>query len=193
MSNSPSPATPAVAPQLNVISPENSSPVEQPWQTPERPRATQELLAELREASAKLESSSPQEILAWAVERYAPRFTMATAFGPEGMTILHMLSEIAPETPVFNLDTGYQFQETLDLRDKVTQRYGMEVKLIQPEHTVEQYEQLHGGPLYKSNPTQCCFDRKMARTCRRMGARQRCSSRTYQSMWTRGNERASLR
>ena len=46
---------------------------------------------------------------------------MATAFGPEGMTIIHMLAEIAPETPIFNLDTGYQFKETLELRERVKQ------------------------------------------------------------------------
>ncbi len=31
----------------------------------------------------------------------------------------------------------------------------------QPDTTVEQYETLHGGPLYKTKPDQCCFDRKV--------------------------------
>ena len=63
---------------------------------------TEELLAELAEQSQRLETASPAAILSWAVERFAPFFSMATAFGPEGMTIIHMLSEIAPETPIFN-------------------------------------------------------------------------------------------
>ena len=86
---------------------------------------------------------------------------MATAFGPEGMVILHMLAEIAPDTPIFNLDTGYQFPETLELRERVKQRYGMEVEFKRPELTVEQYEHLHGGPLYKTKPDQCCAERKI--------------------------------
>jgi len=122
---------------------------------------TEELLAELAEQSQRLETASPAAILSWAVERFAPFFSMATAFGPEGMTIIHMLSEIAPETPIFNLDTGYQFAETLELRERVKARYGIEVALIKPELTVEQYESLHGGPVYKTNPQQCCFDRKL--------------------------------
>lgn len=122
---------------------------------------TPELLEELSTASLALEGAQPQEILQWAVDRFAPRFTMATAFGPEGMTIIHMLSEIAPETPLFNLDTGYQFRETLELRDRVLERYGMEVELKRPELSVEQYESLHGGPVYETNPNQCCFDRKI--------------------------------
>jgi phosphoadenosine phosphosulfate reductase len=122
---------------------------------------TPELLDELAQRSGQLEASAPQEVLRWAVGRFAPRFTMATAFGPEGMVLIHMLAEIAPETPVFNLDTGYQFRETLELRERVKQRYGIAVELKRPESTVEQYEALHGGPVYRKNPDQCCHDRKL--------------------------------
>ena len=86
---------------------------------------------------------------------------MATAFGPEGMVILEMISRIAPTMYVFNLDTGYQFQETLDLRDKVAEKYGLVVDLLKPELTVPEYEALHGGPLYITDSNRCCFDRKI--------------------------------
>lgn len=121
---------------------------------------TPNLLEELQRKSVELETASPQEILRWAAERFAPRFTMATAFGPEGMTIIHMLAEIAPDTPIFNLDTGYQFPETLELRERIKQRYGIEVEMKKPNLTVEAYEQLHGGPVYKKDPHRCCSDRK---------------------------------
>lgn len=115
----------------------------------------------LAEQSARLESAAPQEIIRWAVEHYFPRLTMATAFGPEGCLILHWLAEIEPRTAVFNLDTGYQFPETLKLRERVAERYGIVVELKQPELTVEAYEALHGGPLYRTDPDRCCFDRKI--------------------------------
>ena len=111
--------------------------------------------------AARLESATPEEIITWAHERFAPYLTMATAFGPEGSVILSMLAKIAPQTYVFNLDTGYQFQETLDLRDRIAEKYGIEVDMLQPELTVPEYEALHGGPLYKTDPNQCCFDRKI--------------------------------
>ena len=123
---------------------------------------TPEFLQELAEISADLEKATPDEIIGWAAERFGDRLTMATAFGPEGMTILAMLAQIAPETYVFNLDTGYQFKETLELRDRVAEIYGMEVDLRRPESTVEEYEARHGGPVYKTNPNQCCFDRKIS-------------------------------
>jgi phosphoadenosine phosphosulfate reductase len=132
-----------------------------PPRAPAQLEPTPELLAELAEASARLESATPEEIITWAHERFAPYLTMATAFGPEGCLILAILAKVAPETYVFNLDTGYQFQETLDLRDRIAEKYGIEVDLLQPELTVPEYEAQHGGPLYKIDPNQCCFDRKI--------------------------------
>ena len=120
-----------------------------------------ELLDELAAASARLESATPGEIIRWAHERFAPRLTMATAFGPEGMMIIHLLSELAPATRIFNLETGYQFEETLQMVDRIRQRYGLEVIFERPELTVEQFEQQQGGPLYKTDPSQCCYHRKL--------------------------------
>jgi phosphoadenosine phosphosulfate reductase len=116
---------------------------------------------DFKEANQRLANASPWEILQWSVEMYFPKLTMATAFGPEGCVILHMLAEIEPRVRVFNLDTGYQFPETLELRDRIAERYGIEVELVRPETTVAEYEALHGGPLYKTNPDQCCHDRKI--------------------------------
>jgi phosphoadenosine phosphosulfate reductase len=73
-----------------------------------------------------------------------------------------MLAEIAPETPVFNLDTGYQFEETLELREQVKARYGIEVELKRPKLSVAEYEAANGGPVYKAEPDRCCFERKIS-------------------------------
>jgi phosphoadenosine phosphosulfate reductase len=109
----------------------------------------------------RLQAASPREILRWAVERFHPRLTMATAFGAEGCCLIHMLAEIQPGVHVFNLETGYQFAQTLELRERIRERYGIEVELVRPDLTVAQYEALHGGPLYRRNPDQCCHDRKI--------------------------------
>jgi phosphoadenosine phosphosulfate reductase len=111
--------------------------------------------------SERLQGQSPQAILRWAVDTFHPRLTMATAFGAEGCCIIHMLAEIQPGVRVFNLETGYQFPETMALRERIKERYGMEVEFIRPEMTVQEYEAEHGGPLYVHRPDQCCFDRKV--------------------------------
>jgi phosphoadenosine phosphosulfate reductase len=112
-------------------------------------------------ANKLLGGRSPQEILRWAVETFHPRLTMATAFGAEGCCLIHMLADIEPGVRLFNLETGYQFSETLELRERIKERYGIDVELIRPELTVADYEAEHGGPLYRHRPDQCCHDRKI--------------------------------
>src|SRR5205085_4950367 len=109
---------------------------------------------EIAAACQKLEGRTPQEVLRWAVDRFFPRLTMATAFGAEGCCIIHMLAEIEPRVRIFNLETGYQFPETLKLRERIKKRYGVEVEYIKPDLTVAEYEAEHGGPLYIHRPNQ---------------------------------------
>lgn len=142
----------AAKPQLTVLYP--------PEPQPAQPALEVDMEA-LAEASRQLERASPREIIAWAVANYFPDLTMATAFGPEGCLIMHWLAEVEPRTYVFNLDTGYQFKETLELRERIARRYGIVVDLRQPELPVEQYEALNGGPLYATDPDRCCRDRKV--------------------------------
>jgi phosphoadenosine phosphosulfate reductase len=118
----------------------------------------------LRALSAQFENSSPEEILKWAVETYYPTLTMATAFGVEGCVLLAMLSQIEPDgrnVRVFNLDTGYQFQETLDLRERIHEKYDIAVEYIRAAETVEQMEARFGGPIYGTHPDECCRIRKL--------------------------------
>lgn len=116
---------------------------------------------DLESIAEQLHGAEPQEVLRWAVERFFPKLTMATAFGAEGCAIIHMLAEIEPRVRIFNLDTGYQFRETLELRDRIAEKYGIEVEMIRPATTVAEYEAIHGGPLYGTHPDRCCHDRKI--------------------------------
>lgn len=116
---------------------------------------------ELVAANSELEGKGPQEVLRWAVHQFHPQLTMATAFGAEGCCLLHMLAEIEPAVHVFNLDTGYQFPETLELRERILDRYGIAVEMVRPAESVADYEARHSGPLYLYQPDQCCHDRKI--------------------------------
>ena len=83
---------------------------------------------------------------------YFPRFTMATGLGPEGCVIISMLAKIEPRTYVFNLDTGYQFAETLALREQIMDKYGCPNRFASVEQNVAEYEATNDGPVYKSDP-----------------------------------------
>src|SRR6188508_1805653 len=102
--------------------------------------ATRLTVEELATANRELAGATPQEILREAVKRFHPRLLMATAFGAEGCCVIHMLAEIEPRVTFINLETGYQFPETLELRERIRERYGITVEYIRPTLTVADYE-----------------------------------------------------
>src|SRR6266545_3364982 len=116
---------------------------------------------EIGAINQELTGQPPQAVLRWAVRTFHPRLTMATAFGAEGCCLIHLLAEIEPGVRIFNLETGYQFAETLQLRERIKERYGIAVEFVRPETTVQEYEAEHGGPLHVHRPDQCCHDRKI--------------------------------
>jgi phosphoadenosine phosphosulfate reductase len=116
----------------------------------------------LIQLNAQLEKQSPQEILNW-IKRHARQYDVlfSTAFGREGVCLIHMFSSILPKACIANLDTGYQFKETIQLKQKLERRYGLQFQIDHSTLNVEHYEKSHGGPVYKSNPDKCCFNRKV--------------------------------
>lgn len=122
--------------------------------------------ASLQRHSDRLEASSPQEILRWAMETYGNRLTMSTAFGAAGCCLIDMIAKLRDETglpqpDIFNLDTGYQFQETLDLREQLQERYKLNIRLVSAQESVAEMEKRLGGPIYDKRPDQCCHIRKV--------------------------------
>src|SRR5215475_12545433 len=86
-------------------------------------------------ACQELEGQPPEVILRWAVDTFFPKLTMSTAFQPGGLCIIHMLAGIEKRVRIFNLETGYQFPETLELRERIKDRYRIEVEYVRPELT----------------------------------------------------------
>jgi len=120
---------------------------------------------ELKAISDRFEQSEPHEILQWAVDTYGSGLTMATAFGAEGCALLAMLGETVRNgrsVHVFNLETGYQFAETLELHERIQEKYGIEVEYVRAPETVAEMEARFGGPIYGTDPDECCRIRKVA-------------------------------
>ena len=62
---------------------------------------------------------------------------------------------------IANLDTGYQFKETLDLKDRLVEKYGLDILMLQPKMSVAEQDEKHGKNLYERDPDQCCYMRKL--------------------------------
>ena len=119
------------------------------------------------------ECGCPQDVLKWAADTFGDRLAVVTSFQPTGIVTLHMLSEIAPRTPVLTLDTGLLFPETYALMDDLEARLNLNLTRVRPAQTVAAQADTYGSDLWARNPDQCCNLRKtvpLANTLRGYGA-----------------------
>ncbi len=118
------------------------------------------LTKNIETTNEKLENASPHEILTWASETFGDHLAIVTSFQPTGIVTLHMMQRIAPQTPVLTLDTGLLFPETVDLIDKLEERFSLTLRRIKPRQTPEQQARDYGDRLWERNPDRCCHIRK---------------------------------
>lgn len=81
-------------------------------------------------ATPDLERESAQAVVAYAVERFHPRLTMACSFQKEESVLVHMLCEIEPTARVFTIDTGVLFPETLTTWKAFEDRFGVDIEVL---------------------------------------------------------------
>ncbi|MCY4612498.1 MAG: phosphoadenylyl-sulfate reductase [Nitrospira sp.] len=118
----------------------------------------------LRELNERFASRSPEEILAYAFERFFPEVVLACSFGAEDMVLWDMMHRINPQASLFYLDTDFLFPETHAVRDRLIDRYKVpaeQVIRVAPALTpVEQAKQF-GDLLWVRQPDECCRIRKV--------------------------------
>jgi phosphoadenosine phosphosulfate reductase len=115
----------------------------------------------LKQIGQDLEGRPPQEVLRWGIANFEPAISMATGFGPEGVVLMHLLSEIAPETAVFYLDTDLFFRETYALRDELETRFGLQFIRITADLSLEDQAAQYGPKVWERDPDLCCYLRKV--------------------------------
>ncbi len=115
---------------------------------------------EIANLQQDFEHASPQDILSWAAKHYGQELAVVTSFQPTGIVTLHMLHEIAPDTPIITLDTGFLFPETYALIDQVETLFDLNLIRVRPELTPQQQAETYGDRLWERQPDQCCHMRK---------------------------------
>ncbi len=119
---------------------------------------------ELKALSDSFESSRPQDVLAYALERYFPSIVLACSFGAEDIVLVDMIHRINPRTQLFYLDTDFLFAETSALRDRIVDKYGLrpnQVVRITSQLTPEAQAEQFGEALWTRDPDRCCSLRKV--------------------------------
>jgi phosphoadenylyl-sulfate reductase (thioredoxin) len=117
---------------------------------------------ELASWSAALEQRPPQEILAEAAARFAPRLGFATGFGAEGCVLIDMAARAGLPVDLFTLDTGYLFRETYQLWNALEKKYGVTIRGVRPWFDRAPAEEAPDAPPpWQVDPEACCRVRKV--------------------------------
>jgi phosphoadenosine phosphosulfate reductase len=117
--------------------------------------------AELAAASQRLEDASPLEILGWTFEQFrGRRVALSSAFGAEGCALIHLARQIEPAVPVYTIDTGYLFAESIALREAY-RAMGADIRVVEPLISIRSQAERHGPDLFARDPDACCEIRKV--------------------------------
>ena len=120
---------------------------------------------ELQRINQRLEGSSPQEVLRWALERFHPNVSLASSFGAEDVALIDMLVKLNPQARIFCLETGRLHQETYDVMDHVRNKYGISIEAYFPNtEATQSMVREHGLNLFYESVDlrkMCCGVRKV--------------------------------
>ena len=90
------------------------------------------------------------------------RVALVSSFGAESVVLLHMVSVVAPWTPVLFIDTRMLFPETLDYQRQLAERLDLrDIRVLRAGHPQIARDDPDGS-LHQTDPDACCALRKTA-------------------------------
>ena len=112
-----------------------------------------------------LETASPQEILRSGLQAAAGPVSIACSFSVEDVVLIDMVHRNGLDVGIFAIDTGRLNEETYEVAEAVTQRYGVKIDWHFPDRTaVERLERGKGLFSFRENlqnRQECCSIRKV--------------------------------
>ena len=122
---------------------------------------------EAGEVAVDLDDKEPQEVLAWAIDRFGTALGICSSFQAESCAAdRYGAWRSIPAVRVFTIDTGRQPQETYKLIDQIRDRYGIkESKSFCPTPTsFSRWSRVNGNNLFYRDVNLrllCCQVRKV--------------------------------
>jgi phosphoadenosine phosphosulfate reductase len=86
---------------------------------------------------------------------------MSSSFQTQSLPLLHMVSLLYPAMPIFFLNTGYHFWDTLIFREQLTREWNLNVVDLYRDSRWEVFRRSFGRELPEVDPNLCCFIHKV--------------------------------
>lgn len=93
-------------------------------------------------------------------QKYLKIFT-TSSFQTHSIVLLHILSKIDNNIPVYFINTGYHFPETIAYRDKITDLLKLNLKDVSSFTPRFMQKNAEGKLLFTSDPDFCCYLNKV--------------------------------
>src|SRR5690606_20753248 len=84
------------------------------------------------------------------------RIFASTSFQGHSVPLLHIISTIDRNIPIYYVDTGYLFPETLIFRDRLSELLGLKFTGLRPSVPKSQQRNAEGELMYTWDPDRCC-------------------------------------
>jgi phosphoadenosine phosphosulfate reductase len=116
---------------------------------------------EVHSLADQFESAPPEEILGWAWAQFGERAAIGTSYQGAGLVAIHHAVSAGIPLPIFSIDTGLLFHETLELKERLEGYFGVSIEPIVPELSLDQQTAEYGQALWERQPDLCCTLRKV--------------------------------
>lgn len=80
-----------------------------------------------------------------------------SSFQTHSLVLLHIISRIDPEIPVYFINTGYHFPETVDFRDYIADLFKLNVVDLHSQTPKFMQKGPEGKLLFTTDPDFCCY------------------------------------
>jgi phosphoadenosine phosphosulfate reductase len=87
----------------------------------------------LRKINEAFASFSTEQRVEQALELLPGEHVLTSSFGAQAAVMLHLVNKIIPKIPVILVDTGYLFPETYRFVDDLTERLGLNLKVVRSD------------------------------------------------------------
>jgi phosphoadenosine phosphosulfate reductase len=107
------------------------------------------------------ESRPAEDVLRWALDRFSGRIVLTCSWQRQSSVLVDLIHRIGGDVRIVELDTGLLFPETYATRDRLIERYDLQVERVLPARTVEEQAEDDGPELWSREPDRCCALRKV--------------------------------
>ncbi len=133
-------------------------------------------------------ANNPQGLVEWALTQ-GSRPICTTNFRPFEAVILHMVSQVRPDTPIVWMDSGYNTEATYRFADDVIRQLNLNIVSFVPRRTRAHREALEGPMPGIDDPRHAAFTQEVkleplsvhCAKCSLMSGSPRCALRTHPS------------